>query len=507
MASGKIFAVIFVTALVVRLANAPMIVGSGRPHLTPLDDLYHWKRIAFSAAHFPAVLEFDPDRGERGAYCPWPPLYDLTCGAVARVLGMRAIVWIPPLLGAIAAAVAAFFVGRVFGSRAAIAAGVALAMSPFIVTESSVGDIDHHFLEWPLAFAILGAACLLIRRRSWIPLAIVMTVAMFVQTAMLVACGLAFVVVIVFTDGRSAAIAFSITAAAIALYRITRPPDFPNSPWFLGWPHAALFAGAAAVCLLRKKPAFAALIAVTVAVAFHSAIAGGSHFFGGDPWLSTISEFQPVWKGNLDDWTSHAAGFAIGAILVWDLARRAIRGRDKVAGAIVIFALAYFPLAISSRRFEATAIPLLALAGAVDAAMILRRNAAMFAASAVALIPAVQLGLWMMHPLPPISNEQAQWIRAADFLKSRPPGRVLAPWSLGHCLDVLGEHPVIVDNFGTMPDAGVFDRANQALHSDDLTAYCERIGVRYVIRQKLPGPRFRLVYSAGLNIWEYVLGR
>jgi len=28
----------------------------------------------------------------------------------------------------------------------------------------------------------------------------------------------------------------------------------------------------------------------------------------------------------------------------------------------------------------------------------------MFAASAVALIPAVQLGLWIMHPLPPISN-------------------------------------------------------------------------------------------------------
>src|SRR5438105_7960950 len=133
MASGKISAVIFVTALLVRLANAPMIVGGGQailpagqagspvPHsLTPLDDLYHWKRIAFSAAHFPAVLEFDRDRGERGAYCPWPPLYDLACGAVARLLGMRAIIWIPPILGAIAAAVAALFIGKAFGSRAAI---------------------------------------------------------------------------------------------------------------------------------------------------------------------------------------------------------------------------------------------------------------------------------------------------------------------------------------------------------------------------------------------------
>src|SRR5205085_12388783 len=138
-------------------------------------------------------------------------------------------------------------------------------------------------------------------------------------------------------------------------------------------------------------------------------------------------------KGDLDDWMSHAAGFSIGAVLVWDLARRAIRDRDKISGAIVIFALAYFPLAISSRRFEATAIPLVALAGAVDAAMILRRNAAMFAAAAIALIPAVQLALWMLHPLPPITAEQAAWIRASDFLRSRPPGRVLAPWSLGHC--------------------------------------------------------------------------
>jgi len=507
MASEKISAVIFVTALVVRLLNAPMIVGGARPNLTPLDDLYHWKRISFSAAHFPAVLEFDPDRGERGAYCPWPPAYDLFCGAVARLFGMSSIMWIPPVAGALAAGAAAFFIARGFGARAGIAAGIALAMSPFIVTESSVGDIDHHFLEWPLAFAILGGACLTLKKRSWIPLAIAMTLAMFVQTAMLVACGLAFIVLFLFSDGRAAAIAFSVPAIAIALYRVTRPPDFPNSPWFLGWPHVALFAGAAIALLLRKWPAIALLAGAAVGLAFPSAVAIGSHFFGGDPWLSTISEFQPVWKGSLDDWISHAAGFSIGAILVWDLARRAIRDRDKITGAIVIFALAYFPLAISSRRFEATAIPLLALTGAVDAAMILRRNVAMFAAAAVALIPAVQLALWMMHPLPPISPEQQAWIRTADFLRTQPPGRVLAPWSMGHCLDVLGAHAVIIDNFGTMPDLGAFERAMAALGSPDLTNYCDRVGVRYVVRSSRPGARFRLLNSPGLTIWEYAGGR
>jgi hypothetical protein len=139
--------------------------------------------------------------------------------------------------------------------------------------------------------------------------------------------------------------------------------------------------------------------------------------------------------------------------------------------------------------------------------MMLRRNVAMFAAAAVALIPAVQLALWMMHPLPPITPEQAAWVRASDFLRQQAPGRVLAPWSMGHCLDVIGEHPVIIDNFGTMPDRDVFERASAALRSADVTSYCQRTGVRYVIRPARPGPRFRLVYSAGLNIWESVVGR
>ena len=458
MASVKISAIVFVIALGARLINAPLIVSSGRIQLTPLDDLYHWKRIAFSAAHFPSVLEFDPDRGEHGAYCPWPPLYDFACGIVARLLGMPSIIWIPPIVGAIACALAA--------RQAGLAAGIALATSPFIVTESSIGDIDHHWLEWPLVFAILFA----VRKKSWIALAIAMTVAMFVQTALVVACGLAFVVLFI-SDERRAAWAFGAVAILISIYRLTRPTTYPDSPWFLGWPHAALFAAAAIALLLRRWPLVA--LAAGVALAFSPAIQGGMHFFAGDPWLKTISEFQPLWKGHFDDWISFAAGFSIGAILVFDLARR------RAADAIVIFAIAYFVLAITSRRFVAIAVPLLALAAATDAALIARRNVAM---CAIALIPAVQLGPWMMHPTPPVSPEQAEWIRIAEILRTKPPGRVLAPWSMGHCIDVIGEHAVVIDNFGSMPDPGVFARANAALASADPAAYCKRAGVRYVIR-------------------------
>ena len=64
----------FLLALGTRVANAPAVFASDVPRIGVSDDLYHFKRMAFTAAHVPRVLEFDPDRGERGAYCPWPPL-------------------------------------------------------------------------------------------------------------------------------------------------------------------------------------------------------------------------------------------------------------------------------------------------------------------------------------------------------------------------------------------------------------------------------------------------
>src|SRR5438876_9666776 len=179
MASGKWIALVtFVIAITLR-------VTQGSTQLAPADELYHWKRIMFSAQHFPEVLELDGDRGVAGAFCPWPPLYDLSGGGVARIFGAGTVVWIPPIAGAACVALAALWIASNFGTLAGITAGLALAASPFIVTQSSLGDIDHHFLEWPLAFAIMVATA---RRRPAIPLALAMLAAMFVQTALLIAC-------------------------------------------------------------------------------------------------------------------------------------------------------------------------------------------------------------------------------------------------------------------------------------------------------------------------------
>src|ERR1044071_2844284 len=164
--------VAFATALAFRVSNAP------KWELSPVDELYHLKRMT----HF---VDFDADRN---AFCPWPPLYDRAFGALAHGHGLAWIRWFPPIFGALFVALTVVWMARRFGRAAAIAAGIALATSPFIATQSWVASIDHHWTE-PLFVVPVVAA--VIDRRPLL-LGIALTAAMFVQTALLVAAALAF---------------------------------------------------------------------------------------------------------------------------------------------------------------------------------------------------------------------------------------------------------------------------------------------------------------------------
>jgi asparagine N-glycosylation enzyme membrane subunit Stt3 len=415
------------------------------------------------------------------------------------------IIWFPPILFALFTGIAVFILARRNGMIVATITGIALATSPFLVTTSWIGSIDHHYLEPVLTFAILGATTLGIRARTrraqvraGILLGVAVTAAMFVQTALLIAAALAFAVLFFATEGFAAACGFSIAAIAVAIYRLTRDPGFPDNQWFLGWTHATLFAAAAIACAViaarpgARRRVTALVIGGSIAIAIPSvrtSLFTGSHFLGGDRWLRTIQEFQPLWRARGDDLLSDAVGLSGGAILVWFLAIRAIKTRDSGRLAVAIFAIVYFALTITSRRFWIVAIPLLALAGAMYVPLIARKRLAILAALVIALPPPLQLAGWLMTPASIPPNQQ-QWIRATSFIRTLPPGRVLGPWSMGHAIDVEGHHPVILDNFGTMPDAATFERAQQALLATDeatLARYCDEAHVRYVI---LDQPRF-----------------
>src|SRR5207253_10281283 len=121
---------------------------------------------------------------------------------------------------------------------------------------------------------------------------------------------------------REGARAFAIPAAAIVLYRSSLPASYPNSPWFLGWPHAAVLVAAALACALRAYVSRWLAIAAAIAFALmFPPVLDGLRFFGRDPWLSSIIEFQPMFHEASQIGTD-IANLTGGAVLLPLLSRR-----------------------------------------------------------------------------------------------------------------------------------------------------------------------------------------
>ena len=438
--------VVFSLALALRLG------GSHR--VGPYDDAYHLKRIE----SFPHTIQFDPDRD---AWCPWPPLYDFVCGAV----GSKAMPWVPPIAFALFAAALAWRFGA--------AAGFGVALAPYLIGISRVGDIDHHWVE-PMLVMLMVAA--LSKRNVWL-LGFAMTCALFVQTALIVACGLAFVSLWLFDRDRRYARAFLLAAFAVAVWRFSVP--FPESPWFLGGVYVVLLV-AAAVALALPDKWYALPIAIALTLPFWPEIYQATHFFHGDPWLSSIVEFQPMFRdaSRIGTDLANVGGWLLVLLFV-------LAARRRVASATLIFAIGYALLAISSRRFLPIAIPLLCVIPSV--ARDLGGRAARTAIILAIVAPPLAYDLYAYnHPEP--DTDRAPFI-IANEIRPLPKGRVLAPWYLGHAIDVFGRHAVIIDNFGSMPNATRFDLANDALknrHHDQLLAYCRRNRVRYLATDRAP---------------------
>jgi hypothetical protein len=431
----------------------------------PYDDLYHAKRIAYSAAHFPHVLSFDRDRGLNGAFCPWPPLYDLACAAVTRA--RVPLKWLPPIGFSFFAAAVGFALGPV--------AGIGIAVSPYLINVSKTAAIDHHWVEPALLLLILFATS----RRRPLLLGLALTAAMFVQTAFLIAGAIAFAICF---RQRWGWISFAMPAVAIAIYRMAQPAGYPDSAWFLGWPHAACFAAACVAQTLLSVPAQArvpvphrlvALIGGSIVVApFLPTILHGLSFFGRDAWLRTIIEFQPMFR-DISRIGTDIANLTGGAILILVIARR--------HPTLAAFGITYLLLALTSRRFLVPAIPLLVVAGAIAAAEMQTKTAAMIAI-ALTLGPPIVYDIWCGTGTLACAGQTGVSVpqQVATGICPLPPGRVLAPWWMGHAIDVIGRHPVVIDNFGSMPDEALFARASAALHDRDF-AWCRAHDIRYVV--------------------------
>ena len=535
-------AIVGALALAVRLANLGAAFPEGAAVIPPLDDLYHARRIVVSALEFPAVLELDPARGAGGAFCPWPPLYDLAAGGLARLSGARTpgevldrAALFPPFVGAFVAVAVSFVLATRRGLAASVTAGGLLAITPALVEVSSVSSLDHHFLEGGLLLGLVAAALSVIR--VWrtreavvgaLALGVALTAALFVQVALLLGAACAALAVLLLGRSRLALLAgsggFALAAVAIGAWRALRPPGMPSDSWFLGLPHAAALLAAAVALgvsgLLepRHRPLSARAAGLTAGVAAFLAIPGaamqtlaGLAFFGGDPWLDQVSEFRPLLEALGTGPVALASQLGGGVLLVVPFALLAVRRGTDGERVVALFVVVLLAASFARVRFVSQAVPLLALAaGLLVSDRALRGRPAVVAAlAAAALVPAA-VGVWpyVAAPPGPVPAGAGPALRVAELLRrDRTPGRVLALENWGHVFNVLGRREVLVDPFGTMgnPLSGPALTALLTTREERLADFCREHRVRFLVLENplatLPGTAAR----AGFDPERYLV--
>jgi asparagine N-glycosylation enzyme membrane subunit Stt3 len=528
---------IFLAAFLPRIANFQTAFVGGIPQLSPFDEMYHAKRIAFSAAHPFRVLSFDPNRGPRGSFCPWPPLYDMSAGALARLFGGRTPAkavalasWFPPIASSLVAAFVAAWLSRRFGAATGILAGLGIAFSTYFLDESHLAAIDHHFLEFPLVLGLMASVWVATRATSAREalrdggiLALALTAGLLVQPALLFAAAIAMVAILLLDPRRNfpraaAACGFFLSAGMLFLYRRLQPAGYPDSEWYLGIPHATALAGAGAACLaqlwllkrgLRLLPATLLAVAAGGALAAGvpnaaAAVVEGSHFLGGDPWLKNIAEFQPLFSQPDSSWWVDLCVLGGGSFLTVPMVLNH-RWRRGGRALLLLFPLAYSLAAISSTRFLSVAAPLCAISGAVAVLDLsrLRGRTPAVAAAILLVVPSILVSTpRAFHPAPTVTADKVPLLKSAEFLRRQTtPGRVLGPWSWGHLFNVVAGRGVLLDNFGTMGGRTDFENGAGivfATRESEVADFCARYGVRFLVLQD-PIPYFaRLAEMSGL---------
>lgn len=132
----------------------------------PADPQYHVRRAFQVFERFPRVMLFDPYINHPGgAPIPWPPLFDWSIGAVARLLARDArgfevvAAWASPLCALLACVPIALVARRTSGEpgpRVAVTAVAIFAFVPLLASYGRVGYADHH-----AAVSMIGAWLLL----------------------------------------------------------------------------------------------------------------------------------------------------------------------------------------------------------------------------------------------------------------------------------------------------------------------------------------------------------
>lgn len=360
--------------------------------LLAIDDAqYHARRAAYTYQHFPAVLAFDPYLNyPRGAWVPWPPLYDFGLGAAGWLIGALepVLVWSPVLLG-LATAFVVYAIGNMLaGPGLAIPALAIFALLPASSRYTSVGNPDHHAAV--ALIASLWLACLVAslgaggrRARTWGLQAILV----LVRSAMLLTWhGSLLYIVLAETLALGVAAAFGrreqllaqsvgcSLAALVGWAALWLPHSELGGPWSpveLSRLQPATLAAFACVALVPagwRGGAIGPRLLVTAVslacaaggvalLAWESLASGWAYLARAEPFIAHNFETQPLWTSdNAVALFSYAAwGLLLTPIAGLWLARRA--ERPEPALVLAGWTAGLLVLASSSARYASDLAP------------------------------------------------------------------------------------------------------------------------------------------------------
>jgi dolichyl-diphosphooligosaccharide--protein glycosyltransferase len=459
---------LFAAALAVRALRFGLVATpAGVFFPSGTDELYHMRRIWFTAANFPASLDFDLYMNHPlGAPPIWPPFFDWTIGAVARALVggadqaavERVAIWAPTLIGALAVVAAAALVRRLFSPAAGWVTGAWLAVLPAHAGYGSVGELDHHVAVGLFVLGLLAGATQLVAGRlragalaSGVAMAAVLLLwpgallhVLVVQAAWAVH------VLAAREPGAARARAGALAAAHALAAALVLPfcagrhwPDFGAitplvlsnfQPLWLGAGAAAFGALAlvwrsSALGGSRGRRAASALALATLGLALAwlavpglaDAVRGAAGWFTPDPLLSNVGELEPLlMKGGRFD---PALAHGYFSYLVWTfplaalgLAAFAWRAGRADVGLLVAWAGAFAFGALQQQRFMDTAGLGFALVVGSAAVLAFERAARRRAVPRAALF-AVAAAVAALGLLPYLAAYRGDWVASRAILR------------------------------------------------------------------------------------------
>ena len=163
---------LFGAALFVRALPWQTVFLGDRVFFFGNDAYYHMRRVLLGLSRLTAPMDFDPYLNfPNGGQAIWPVFFDRALALLALPFhaggGLdaveRAVVWVPPVLGALTV-VALYRIARpLIGEAAARTAGVLLCVLSAHTWYSQIGFVDHHAAVSLLGALLLGAVLHCIR--------------------------------------------------------------------------------------------------------------------------------------------------------------------------------------------------------------------------------------------------------------------------------------------------------------------------------------------------------